>query len=253
MSAAAPFRLSDQRANARTDAPRQLLCREAGVLPCAPARRGEQRDRHRCGAHLPAPLRAGARSASPSPGVAPRKDLPRLMCRAAIRDRLAAVRPTAARHARRLSSLDRYRDCWQCRTRPVGGGARSAPRLFENEASRRCSNTHAHTRGSPVAGVVRCAVGVTRYCAAEFRAAGGVVRGHGTCALPRWGRRAAGAGAAPAPAPDRVPPADPRGRPLMNLGMLLYHLTRGDWSIDDGSALSGLASAHSPPTPPLRC
>ena len=29
---------------------------------------------------------------------------------------------------------------------------------------------------------------------------------------------------------------------LVNLGLLWSHLARGDWSVEDGSALSGLAS-----------
>ena len=57
---------------------------------------------------------------------------------------------------------------------------------------------------------------------------------HGTVALP-------------APAPIRRPRLIAYHRlilafALVNLGVLLYHLTRGHWSIDDGSALSGLAS-----------
>ncbi len=50
--AAAATRPTQQRAAGRTGAPRQLLCREAGVLPCAPPRRpgrpSRMRGRHAC-------------------------------------------------------------------------------------------------------------------------------------------------------------------------------------------------------------
>ena len=61
-----------------------------------------------------------------------------------------------------------------------------------------------------------------------------VLSPHGTVALP-------------APAPIRRPRLIAYHRlilavALVNLGVLWYHLTRGHWSVDDGSALSGLAS-----------
>ena len=44
--AALPCRPSQQRADTRTGAPRRLLCREAGVSPCASARRPSQASRN---------------------------------------------------------------------------------------------------------------------------------------------------------------------------------------------------------------
>src|SRR6476620_3238475 len=57
----------------------------------------------------------------------------------------------------------------------------------------------------------------------------------------------AGTGAVPAPARLRRPRLIAYQRLLLlvglvNLGLLWTHLARGDWSVDDGSALSGLAS-----------
>jgi hypothetical protein len=140
--ASAHIRPTQQRAAGRTGAPRQLLCREAGVLPCAPPRR-PQRARHQRLVWLPlaqaqqapsavllatsrsiAALFAQTRSPSEPASRWPRStptSLPRT--------------PLSSRSSRPCSSRSRPRGArwaaaWRhLRARPAGHAAHARPRL----------------------------------------------------------------------------------------------------------------------------